>query len=188
MSIITPKSYSPQGSFKLDSSISRKLKFLSLVLPVNQSFLLATKPTERGLKRSAVNDFSISGIRQLRQPRGVDKPLVTRLDRLASNLADYKILRLEYPQTIEKAEKLIEQLSSGALENNWCWQNPLVNITFEHEIVLEWWNKSKKITIYVSEEAIDYIKVWGADMDDEMAEGSINLNDDLTDLSQWISS
>ncbi len=89
---------------------------------------------------------------------------------------------------IEKAEKFIEQLSFVALENNWFWQDPLVNINFEHEIVLEWWNQSKKITIYVSAETIDYIKVWGADMDDEMAEGSINLNDDLTDLSQWISS
>jgi hypothetical protein len=185
MSSVTTKSYFPQGGFKPSISLDHPKSSQNISKSTYEQFdhsisekLKHSNSTKRGLRVSPSNS----------QPRGVDKPLVTRLDRLASNLADYKILRLEYPQTIEKAEKLIEQLRSGALENKWCWQDPLVNITFEHEIVLEWWNKSKKITVYVSEEAIDYIKVWGADMDDEMAEGSINLNDDLTDLSQWISS
>jgi hypothetical protein len=186
MSSVTTKFYFPQGSFKPSISLDHPKSSQDISNSTYEQFdhsiserLKYSNSNKRGLRRSLSNNS---------QPKNVDKPLVTRLDRLASNLADYKILRLEYPQTIEKAEKLIEQLSSGALENNWCSQDPLVNITFENEIVLEWWNKSKKITIYVSEEAIDYIKVWGADMDDEMAEGSINLNDDLTDLSQWISS
>lgn len=185
MSSVTTKFYFPQGSFKPSISLCYPKSSQDFSKSTHEQFdhsiserLKYSNSTKRGSRRSLSNS----------KLRGVDKPLVTRLDRLASNLADYKILRLEYPQTIEKAEKLIEQLSSGALENHWCWQDSLVNITFEHEIVLEWWNKSKKITIYVSEEAIDYIKVWGADMDDEMAEGSINLNDDLTHLSQWISS
>lgn len=91
-------------------------------------------------------------------------------------------------QTIETAEKLIELLQSLAFKNNWWWYAPLLNINFENEIILEWWNQSKKITIYVSEESIDYIKVWGADMDNEMEDGSISLEDDLTYLWQWIAS
>jgi len=91
-------------------------------------------------------------------------------------------------QTIETAEKLIELLNSVALKNNWWWYTPLLNINSENEIVLEWWNQSKKITIYVSEESIDYIKVWGADMDNQMEDGSIILEDDLTNLWQWIAS
>lgn len=77
-------------------------------------------------------------------------------------------------------------LHSLALRNNWWWYAPLLNISFDNEIVLEWWNQSKKITIYVSEEVIDYIKVWGADIDNQMEDGSISLKDDLTDLWQWI--
>jgi hypothetical protein len=99
---------------------------------------------------------------------------------------DYESLYSSSPKTIETAERLIEKLHSVALMNNLWWYDPLLNISFDNEIVLEWWNQSKKITIYVSEEVIDYIKVWGADIDNEMEDGSISLNEDLTDLWQWI--
>lgn len=100
----------------------------------------------------------------------------------------YESLYSNSPKTIETAERLIEKLHSIALTNNWWWYDPLLNISFDNEIVLEWWNQGKKITIYVSEKVIDYIKVWGADIDNEMEDGSITLNEDLTDLWQWIDS
>ena len=112
-----------------------------------------------------------------------------RIASLVGNLEkDYESLCSNYPQRIETAEKLIDLLYSIALKNNWWWYAPLLNISCDNEIALEWWNQSKKITIYVSEESIDYIKVWGADMDNEMEDGSISLEDDLTDLWQWIAS
>ena len=86
------------------------------------------------------------------------------------------------------AEKLINILHSVALKHNWWWHTPLFNINSDNEIVLEWWNQEKKLTIYVAEGVIDYIKVWGADMDNEMEDGSIDLEDDLTELWQWIAS
>lgn len=90
--------------------------------------------------------------------------------------------------TLEKAQKLIEHIHSLALTNNWWWYAPLVNIGIDNEIVLEWWNKEKKITVYVDKEVIDYIKVWGADIDHEMEDGLIRLEDNsLRDLWQWIS-
>jgi hypothetical protein len=101
---------------------------------------------------------------------------------------DYENLYANYPKTIETAEKLINNLRSLALKNNWCWSDPLLNISSENEIVLEWWNQEKKLTIYVFEELIDYLKVWGADMDNEMEEGAIDLEDDLTEVWQWIAS
>lgn len=108
---------------------------------------------------------------------------------LVGNLEkDYESLYSNYPQTIKTAEKLIEKVHSIALKNNWWWHTPLLNISVDHEIVLEWWNSGKKITIYVKEEVIDYIKVWGADIENEMEDGSISLNDDLIDLWQWIGS
>ena len=112
-----------------------------------------------------------------------------RIASLVGNLEkDYESLCSNYPQRIETAEKLLDLLYSIALKNNWWWYAPLLNISCDNEIALEWWNQSKKITIYVSEESIDYIKVWGADMDNEMEDGSISLEDDLTDLWQWIAS
>jgi len=112
-----------------------------------------------------------------------------RIASLVGNLEkDYESFCSNYPQTVETAQKLIDLLHSVALTNNWWWYVPLLNISCDNEIVLEWWNQSKKITIYVSEELIDYIKVWGADMDNEMEDGSISLEEDLTHLWQWIAS
>ncbi|CBN55687.1 hypothetical protein OSCI_2310005 [Kamptonema sp. PCC 6506] len=126
------------------------------------------------------------------QPSSKDSNKYSSFPRIASlvgNLEkDYESLCSNYLKTIETAERLIERLHSVALKNNWWWCDPLLNISFENEIVLEWWNQEKKITIYVYEEVIDYIKVWGADMDNEMEDGSISLDEDLTDLWQWIAS
>ncbi|GBF81521.1 hypothetical protein [Aphanothece sacrum] len=67
------------------------------------------------------------------------------------------------------------------------WNQPLGNISIDNEIVLEWWHKEKKLTIYVCKNSIDYIKVWGSDMDNEMEDGSISLNEnELTSLWKWL--
>ena len=36
------------------------------------------------------------------------------------------------------------------------------------EAVFEWWCGARKITVYLTEETIDYVAVWGIDMDLEM--------------------
>lgn len=88
---------------------------------------------------------------------------------------------------ISKTYELIKCLSSIATKNNLWWDQPLGNISIDNEIVLEWWHKEKKITIYVCTNSIDYIKVWGADMDNEMEDGSISLNEnELTSLWKWL--
>jgi hypothetical protein len=58
---------------------------------------------------------------------------------------DYENLCFNYPKTVETAERLIQRLHSAVLENNWWYSDPLLNISFENEIVLEWWNKEKKL-------------------------------------------
>jgi hypothetical protein len=67
------------------------------------------------------------------------------------------------------------------------WDKPLVNVNDE-EIVLEWWNQERKITIYVHEDTTEYVKVWGPDIDNEMEDGNIRNSDDMFQLWSWISS
>lgn len=92
------------------------------------------------------------------------------------------------------AAKLVCKLRTTATENNLWWKAPLVNISnlgegeFEEQVVLEWWNKKRKYTIYIDyEKNINYLAVWGADMDNEMEEGDINIENDLTEFWEWIS-
>ncbi len=88
-----------------------------------------------------------------------------------------------------KADLLISILRAIVHKNNLWWDEPLGNISINEEIVLEWWNREKKITIYVCLDSIDYIKVWGADMDNEMEDGSLSLNEgELKKLWMWIAS
>jgi len=41
--------------------------------------------------------------------------------------------------------RLINQLRRLGSENNF-WEEPLINTTYDEEIVLEWWNKNRKLT------------------------------------------
>jgi hypothetical protein len=39
------------------------------------------------------------------------------------------------------------------------------------EVVLEWWHGEKKLTVYVTSESVEYLKVWGDDIGSEMEDG-----------------
>ena len=87
---------------------------------------------------------------------------------------------------MKKVDELVQLLHSIATENNWIWSEPLIN-TNENETILEWWSQSKKITIYINKDTIDYIKVWGADIKNEMEDGVITSDADLKNIWEWLS-
>lgn len=78
---------------------------------------------------------------------------------------------------------IISLTNQIALRHGWWWDFPLKNST-ENGHVLEWWNGSKKLTIYAGEKT-EYIKVSSADMD-EMVAGEIKALKDLVELWRWI--
>jgi hypothetical protein len=54
-------------------------------------------------------------------------------------------------------------------------------------VVLEWWHEDRKLDFDILGSNINYIKVWGADIDNEMEDGSITINEgDLISLWKWI--
>lgn len=86
---------------------------------------------------------------------------------------------------MNKVDELINQLRSIVQDNNWKWYEPLINRN-ETETLLEWWYQDNKLSIYVDEDLITYIKVWGADMDSEMEDGIITSEGDLKNLWEWL--
>jgi len=86
---------------------------------------------------------------------------------------------------IEKAVNLLLGFKKISDQTNLQWKDPLVNVN-EDEIVFEWWNDPKKISIYVEHESIQYIKVWGADMDNQMEDGEIRNVSQMLSLWQWL--
>jgi len=75
--------------------------------------------------------------------------------------------------------------TSVVLDKMW-WREPLVNLSIDSEIVFEWWHENKKLTVYVLGNNVEYIKVWGTDIDNEMEDGSVTSSPALTDLWKWL--
>ena len=117
------------------------------------------------------------------------KSTLGNLKSMLGNLKEEELQSLDY-KVLDKAEELIKKLHSISKANRLWWHQPLLNISIDDEIVFEWWHKEKKLTIYVCPNTIDFIKVWGANMDDEMEDGSIYLskNSAILSLWQWIAS
>lgn len=77
-------------------------------------------------------------------------------------------------KAVANATALIDQLYSTATYLDIDWAAPNVTASPLGEIVLEWWNHEKKLTLYVDEEQTGYVKVWGDDIDMEMADGPLD--------------
>jgi hypothetical protein len=91
------------------------------------------------------------------------------------------------PNTITRAVNWMTALGKIIEVGGYWWHNPLINI-IDSEIIFEWWHDAKKMTIYSSDTSIEYIKVWGADMDHEMEEGMAETTDQIESLWQWLAS
>ena len=87
-----------------------------------------------------------------------------------------------YRYALEWLDRLQKVISSHQL---W-WNEPLVNLSMESEIVFEWWYGDKKITMYILCDIAQYIKVWGEDIDNEMEDGLANLSEEITELWKWL--
>ena len=65
------------------------------------------------------------------------------------------------------------------------WMEPLINHVDE-EISFEWWSSSKKLTIYMSDSSIEFIRVWGPNIKNEMDDGEIRNPFHFVVLWQWL--
>lgn len=54
-----------------------------------------------------------------------------------------------------------------------AWISPHISSSEDGEIVFEWWAGDNKLTIYISEDAAEFLKVWGTDISEEMTDGTI---------------
>lgn len=65
------------------------------------------------------------------------------------------------------------------------WRQPAISLSADGEVVFEWWSNNKKLTIYIGEEAMEYVRVWGANIDSEMEDGTLELGQ-FINLWAWL--
>lgn len=66
------------------------------------------------------------------------------------------------------------------------WIRPLVTADEDGDVVFEWWKEHKKLTVYVSSDAIEYVKVDRSGSSSEMRDGSITASKEGRALWHWL--
>lgn len=157
--------YAPKGNI---IKLSFSPKITSPLIPSTIQINDNTKP-----KEALSNIINSSHILEI-------QPISKRLEKFTSKLAS---------KTLFNTFLLTREIIKESKANSLWWSPPLVNVSYDSDVVLEWWNKSKKLTFYINQSSLDYIKVWGSDIDTEMEDGSINSMHDysIRRLWQWIS-
>jgi hypothetical protein len=68
------------------------------------------------------------------------------------------------------------------------WRTPHITSSEQGEIVCEWWRKEKKLTIYFGDDGVEFIKVWGADIEKDMESGDLATEWDVVAVWRWLQS
>lgn len=74
---------------------------------------------------------------------------------------------------IEAALNWVEKLSQAADSTRFGWSKPYVSSDEDGNVSLEWWKGERKVTIYISPQETEYVKVWGTNILTEMADGFV---------------
>ena len=72
---------------------------------------------------------------------------------------------------VEHAQHWINLLYHEVMSSGQQWLDPNVTASSEGEVVLEWWQDCKKLTIYIGNQSAEYVKVWGPDINTDMEAG-----------------
>jgi hypothetical protein len=90
------------------------------------------------------------------------------------------------PHAIAYAEAWLRSLYQGAERWGAPWREPHVTSSAEGEVVSEWWNGPKKLTVYCTGAEASYVKVWGPDICTEMEDGDASAPAIQQQLWSWL--
>lgn len=91
------------------------------------------------------------------------------------------------PEAVRHAFLWIKDLYKDTLEtlttdNGWI----APHVVAHGNVVFEWWEGHKKLTVYISPKAVEYVKVWGPDMFSDMEDGDVEGAEDRRALWRWL--
>jgi len=70
---------------------------------------------------------------------------------------------------LERGRQLIEDAYQNGAEIGW--ESPHVSASEDGDVVFEWWRGIRKLTVYVGPKETTYLKSWGPNIVDDMADG-----------------
>ncbi len=66
------------------------------------------------------------------------------------------------------------------------WIKPNVTGGPDGGVVFEWWYGKRKLTVYIEEQGIEYVQVWGTDVNAKITSGDISSMKEARDLWMWL--
>jgi hypothetical protein len=87
---------------------------------------------------------------------------------------------------ILKARRWLVQMRTDAISTERPWRKPHVVPDQDGDIVFEWSNGMRTLSVYVSSDAVEYLKVWGADVRSEMEDAEVKTREDNQSLWLWL--
>lgn len=121
------------------------------------------------------------------EPSAAFKEAAARLERVSALPANWDGAGSSPPSELSvlRASELIASVYSSTFRDPDSWTSPNVTASERGEVMLEWWRRERKLTLYVGDAKSHYIKVWGHRVDDEMEDG-VFVADNFERLWRWL--
>lgn len=88
--------------------------------------------------------------------------------------------------SIIRAKRWIRQMQADATGTGKGWEEPHTTPDENGDVAFEWWHNDRSLVVYVSSNMVDYLKVWGPDIESQMADGVIDVREDNKNLWLWL--
>lgn len=88
-------------------------------------------------------------------------------------------------QAVMRAVGIISSFYTEAIQRRTGWVNPFVGLSERGDVVFEWWNDQKKLSLYVGPDTTDYVSSWGPHIEEQMDAGAADSSR-FGDLWTWL--
>ena len=90
------------------------------------------------------------------------------------------------PLAVEHADSWLGPMRDASARTGRAWVRPHISASGDGEIAFEWWRGPRKITLYFGDQGVEFLKVWGAHIQDEMDSGELRTADTFRALWTWL--
>ena len=87
--------------------------------------------------------------------------------------------------TLAHAKNLVEELFHSIIFAEYPWSTPFISSDEDGNVTVEWSEEERRLHIQIGEDEVEYIQVWGANIDTEMHVDFLSRDDYLT-LWEWL--
>ena len=86
---------------------------------------------------------------------------------------------------LENAKRLMGEFSDAVISEAYSWLTPFISSDEDGHVTIAWHNGEHELHLEISEDEVEYVKVWGIKIDTEMHEGILHKENYLT-LWNWL--